>query len=78
MKKVLFVCTHTAGRSQIAEAIFNRMAPDDIRAESAGQQPRREGVWPAVVDAMREVGTDLGRSRPKRLTVEMQLQPTGR
>jgi arsenate reductase len=57
MKKVLFVCTHTAGRSQMAEALFNRLAPDDVRAESAGQQPRREGVWPAAVQVMREIDT---------------------
>ena len=35
MKYVLFVCTHSAGRSQIAEAFFERYAPDDLRAESA-------------------------------------------
>jgi arsenate reductase len=73
MKKVLFVCTHNAGRSQMAEALFNRLAPPDVRAESAGQQPRREGVWPAVVEVMREVGIDLASTRPKKLTVEMQL-----
>jgi arsenate reductase len=73
MKKVLFVCTHNAGRSQMAEALFNRLAPDDIRAESAGQQPRREGVWPAVVEVMREIGIDLAATRPKKLLVEMQL-----
>jgi arsenate reductase len=73
MKQVLFVCTQNAGRSQIAEAFFSRMAPDDLRAESAGQQPRREGVWPAVVEAMREVGIDLSAARPKKLTVETQL-----
>jgi arsenate reductase (thioredoxin) len=73
MKKVLFVCTHNAGRSQMAEALFNRAAPADIRAESAGQQPRREGIWPEVVNVMREVGVDLGGARTKRLTVEMQL-----
>jgi arsenate reductase len=73
VKKVLFVCTHNAGRSQMAEALFNRLAPDDVRAESAGQQPRREGVWPAVVEVMREVGVDLAATRPKKLLVEMQL-----
>lgn len=40
MKTVLFVCTENAGRSQMAEALFNRPAPDDLRAESAGQCPR--------------------------------------
>jgi arsenate reductase (thioredoxin) len=73
MKHVLFVCTQNAGRSQMAQAFFDRHAPDDVRAESAGQQPRREGVWPNVVEAMREIGIDLSESRPKRLTVEMQL-----
>ena len=72
MKYVLFVCTHNAGRSQMAQALFERHAPDDIRAESAGQEPAR-GVWPEVVEAMREIGIDLAERRPKKLTVEMQL-----
>lgn len=73
MKQVLFVCTHNAGRSQMAEALFNRLAPPDIRAESAGQQPRQAGVWPAVVEVMREIGIDLSGKRPKKLLPEMQL-----
>ena len=47
--------------------------PDDVLAESAGQQPRREGVWPVVVDVMREIGVDLSAKRPKKLMPEMQL-----
>ena len=72
MKYVLFVCTHNAGRSQMAQALFERHAPADIRAESAGQEPA-ERVWPEVVEAMREIGVDLGDRRPRKLTVEMQL-----
>jgi arsenate reductase len=72
MKYVLFVCTHNAGRSQIAEAFFNRDAPADIRAESAGSDPAGE-VWPAVVDVMREVDIDLAGRRPRRLLREMQV-----
>ena len=72
MKYVLFVCTHNAGRSQMAQALFERHAPSDIRAESAGQEPA-EQVWPEVVEAMREIGIDLSERRPKKLTVEMQL-----
>jgi len=72
MKYVLFVCTHNAGRSQMAEAFFKRGAPADVRAESAGQAPA-PGVWPEVVEAMREVGIDLSGNRPRKLTVEMQL-----
>jgi protein-tyrosine-phosphatase len=39
MKYVLFVCTQNAGRSQMAQAFFERHGPDDVRAESAGDQP---------------------------------------
>jgi arsenate reductase (thioredoxin) len=73
MKYVLFVCTQNAGRSQMAQALFERHAPVDIRAESAGAQPRREGVWPNVVEAMREIDIDISGRRPKRLDLEMQL-----
>ena len=72
MKYVLFVCNHNAGRSQMAQAFFERLAPDDVRAESAGSTPAKE-VWPNVIEVMREVGIDLSARRPKRLTVEMQL-----
>jgi arsenate reductase (thioredoxin) len=72
VKYVLFVCTHNAGRSQMAQAFFERHAPVDVRAESAGQEPA-ERIWPEVVDAMREVGIDLADRSPKKLTVEMQL-----
>ena len=41
MEYVLFVCTHNAGRSQMAQALFERHAPDDMRAKSAGQQPAK-------------------------------------
>jgi arsenate reductase len=72
MKYVLFVCTHNAGRSQMAEAFFQRHAPEDISSESAGSEPGR-AVWPEVVEAMREVDVDLSGRRPKKLTTEMQL-----
>ncbi len=72
MKYVLFVCTHNAGRSQMAQAFFERHAPDDVRAESAGQEPA-DAVWPEVVEVMREVGIDLSGRRPKKIDLEMQL-----
>jgi arsenate reductase len=72
MKNVLFVCTHSAGRSQMAQAFFNRHSPHDVRAESAGAEPAR-AVWPVVVRATEEVGIDLSGERPKRLLPEMQL-----
>lgn len=72
MKYVLFVCTQNAGRSQMAEALFTRRAPADIRGESAGTSPAAQ-VHPEVVEVMREVGIDLSGHRPRKLTVEMQL-----
>jgi arsenate reductase len=72
MKYVLFVCTQNAGRSQMAQALFERHGPPDVRAESAGAEPA-DRVHPVVVEAMREVGIDLEPRRPKKLTLEMQL-----
>jgi arsenate reductase (thioredoxin) len=72
MKYVLFVCTQNAGRSQMAQALFEKFGPADVRAESAGAEPV-ERVHPVVVQAMRELGIDLSGRRPKKLTLEMQL-----
>ena len=72
MKYVLFVCTHNAGRSQMAQALFERACPGDCRGESAGSDPARQ-VWPEVIEVMREVGIEISDRKPKRLTVEMQL-----
>jgi protein-tyrosine-phosphatase len=71
MTHVLFVCNHNAGRSQMAQAFFERHAPPDATAESAGTSPG-ERVWPEVVEVMREVGIDIADRTPQRLTVEMQ------
>ena len=72
MKYVLFICTHNAGRSQMAQAFFEREAPATVRAESAGSDPSHE-VWPTVVEVMHEVGIDLSGRRPRKLLVEDQL-----
>jgi hypothetical protein len=66
MKHVLFVCNHNAGRSQMAQALFEQLAPADLRAESAGSAPARQ-VWPEVVQVMREVGVDLSGRKPRKL-----------
>jgi protein-tyrosine-phosphatase len=66
MARVLFVCLHNAGRSQISEALFARAAAGRHEARSAGTRPA-ERVHPEVVAAMREVSIDLGDRRPRRL-----------
>ena len=66
---VLFVCTHNAGRSQMAAAILDREAAGRVLVASAGSQPADQ-LNPAVVQAMAEIGIDISREIPKRLTSE--------
>ena len=66
MANVLFVCLHNAGRSQMSEALFERVAGGRSHARSAGTQPA-DRVHPVVVEAMRELGIDLADRRPHRL-----------
>ena len=73
MSDVLFVCVANAGRSQMAKAIFNRMAKErglQIKAESAGTNPA-EHVHHSVAQVMEELELDLSQSRPKAITDEM-------
>ncbi len=70
MRKILFVCVHNAGRSQMAEAFFNKMAKGMAKGISAGTQPA-DKVNPVVVEAMHEVGIDISRRKPKMLTLKM-------
>jgi len=69
MREVLFVCTHNAGRSQMAAAILDREAAGRVLVASAGSQPADQ-LNPAVVQAMAEIGIDISREIPKRLTSE--------
>jgi arsenate reductase len=64
--KVLFVCVHNAGRSQMAAALLERRSEGRVRVFSAGSEPA-ERLHPAVVEAMDEVGIDIAGERPKRL-----------
>ena len=70
MARVLFVCLHNAGRSQMSRALFERAAEGRHQAESAGTSPGRR-VHPEVVEAMRELGIDLRHERPRKLTGQM-------
>ena len=69
MARVLFVCLHNAGRSQMSEALFARAAENRHQAESAGTTPA-ERVHPEVVEAMRELDIDLAGRTPQELTRE--------
>jgi arsenate reductase (thioredoxin) len=67
--EVLFVCTHNAGRSQMAAALLHREAGGRVRVSSAGSAPASE-LNPAVVQAMAEIGVDISREFPRPLTGE--------
>ena len=64
MKKILFVCTHNAGRSQMAEGYVNATYSDRYTAFSAGSEPAGE-VNPLVIRAMQEIGVDISNAKPK-------------
>lgn len=68
--RVLFVCLHNAGRSQIAEALFNVYAGGRAIARSAGIEPVK-ALSITVVASMREAGYDLSGAAPKPLTDAM-------
>ena len=65
--EVLFVCTHNAGRSQMAAALLDHEAAGQVHVTSAGSQPADQ-LNPAVVAAMAEIGLDISREFPKPLT----------
>jgi arsenate reductase (thioredoxin) len=67
---LLFVCKQNAGRSQMSEAFFRNSADAKHQSRSAGTQPA-DRVHPVVAEAMREIGVDVSRGRPQKLTDEM-------
>ncbi len=67
---VLFLCTHNAGRSQMAMGFFTHLAGDEAVAWSGGSEPGEE-VNPAAVSAMAERGIDISNEYPKPWTDEI-------
>ncbi len=65
--EVLFLCVHNAGRSQMAAALLTHRAQGRVHVRSAGSAPAGF-VNPVVVEAMAEIGLDLGQEFPKPLT----------
>jgi arsenate reductase len=68
--RVLFVCKQNAGRSQMSQALFDRVAQGRHDARSAGTRPAAH-VHRVVVDVMREQGIDLSARHPRKLTDEL-------
>ena len=66
MKRVLFVCVHNAGRSQMAQALYERRGGE---ARSAGSDPADE-LHEAVIEALEEIDVDISGRKPHRLSRE--------
>ena len=63
MKRVLFLCTENACRSQMAEGLANAPLKGRVQAFSAGTKPSK--VHRLAVKALLERGIDIGNARSK-------------
>jgi len=66
---VMFVCVHNAGRSQMAQGFLSHLAGDRVEVRSSGTMPADQ-INPSAIEAMREVGIDISKAKPKVLTDE--------
>ena len=62
-RRVLFLCTGNSARSQIAEALLERMSAGAIEAASAGSHPKP--LHPNAVGVLRKRGIDISANRTK-------------
>jgi arsenate reductase len=62
-KRVLILCTGNSARSQMAEGLLRELGGERFEVFSAGTRP--SGLRPEAVEAMREVGVDIGGQRSK-------------
>jgi arsenate reductase len=62
---VLFLCTHNAARSQMAEGLLRRMGGEQFDVFSAGTEAT--GLHPLAVEVMSEIGIDISGQRSKTL-----------
>jgi arsenate reductase (thioredoxin) len=68
--KVVFLCVHNAGRSQMAAGWLRHLAGNGAEVSSGGSNPG-SAVNPAAVEVMAEVGIDIGDRAPQRWTDEI-------
>ena len=68
-KTVLFVCIGNSGRSQMAEAFFNKLSKT-WKSFSAGTKPD-DNIHPYTLRIMKEVEIDVSKQKPKPLTREI-------
>jgi ArsR family transcriptional regulator, arsenate/arsenite/antimonite-responsive transcriptional repressor / arsenate reductase (thioredoxin) len=64
-RRVLFLCTGNSARSQMAEALLERMSGGAIEAASAGSHPKP--LHPNAVRVLKKRGIDISANRSKHL-----------
>ena len=69
-KTVLFVCVENSGRSQMAEGLFRKYAPQAYTALSAGTKPSGQ-INPLAIQAMKEYGIDISNQKSRIVTEDM-------
>jgi len=65
-KRVLFICTHNAARSQMAEGYLRSRYGDQYEAFSAGTDATT--IHPIAISVMQEIGIDISSQRAKTLS----------
>jgi arsenate reductase (thioredoxin) len=72
---ILFVCIQNSGRSQMAEGFFRKYAAEGYEPISAGTRPTSE-INLIAIQAIKEVGIDITKERPKDITEDMMRNST--
>src|SRR5882757_9640354 len=67
--RILFVCVHNAGRSQMAAGFARELGRDSVEVFSAGSEPADQ-INPVAVAAMAEQGIDIAGTQPAILTTD--------
>ncbi|SPD75068.1 conserved hypothetical protein [uncultured Desulfobacterium sp.] len=73
-KKILFVCTENACRSQMAAAFAQYHGGGKVEADSAGSSPVNK-INPVMDEVMRESGIDMAWRRPKSISESEKSMP---
>jgi arsenate reductase len=67
--RVLFVCIHNAGRSQMAAGFATALSRGAVDVRSGGSEPARD-INPVAIQAMAEDGIDISAGVPRLMTAE--------
>lgn len=67
--RVLFVCIHNAGRSQMAAGFATALSGGAVEVRSGGSEPGNE-INPIAIAAMAEEGIDISHGVPQLMTTE--------